>query len=444
MSRTRARDSFRAHFRTLAEHLPGSDLPWLRELRSEAMETFEALDLPTTRAEDWRFTPLTPLAETEFRAVDPLVSLDVFEERPETAAHAIGDAHRLVFVNGRLSPTLSSLDGLPDGVRVLSLAETLAREPERIRPRLGQLADPKLCAFWALNTALTSDGVVLDLEPEAILARPLHAVFIQHADGEALAMHPRNLVIAGPGSQATIVEHHIATTTAASLTNSVSEVFLGRGARLQHVKLQEEAEEAYHIAGLLVHQEADSRFASHSISIGARIMRFDIRTTLLGEGAECTLNGLFLGCHRQLVDHHTSVDHASPRTTSRELYRGILDGRARGVFHGRIRVRPDAQKIDASQNNKNLLLSEGATINTKPQLEIYADDVLCSHGAAVGRLDEDALFYLRSRGIGLDAARALLTFAFANEVTQDLPFLQLREYLEAAMLMWLPRAKGLA
>jgi Fe-S cluster assembly protein SufD len=419
-------------------------LPWLQALRQGAIASFAELGMPTTRQEDWRFTRLTPLTETAFETVDPVASLDVFEESPEMPARVIGDAHRLVFVNGVFSASLSTVGELSRGVRVSSLADVLTNEPERLQPHLAQLADPKTRAFSALNTALACDGVVVELEADVVVKRPIHAVFIQHAEAEPLALHPRNLVIVGPGSRSKLVEHYVGANPGPSLTNAVTEVVVGRDAELEHIKLQEEAEEAYHIAGMFVRQEAGSRFVSHSVSSGARIMRFDIQTSLVGEQAHCTLNGLYLARNRQHADHHTTIDHAVPQTTSQELYAGILGDRAKGVFHGRIRVRPDAQKISANQNNRNLLLSDDATVNTKPQLEIYADDVRCTHGAAIGRLDEDALFYLRSRGIGLEAARALLTFAFASKVIKELPFEHLREYLEVFLLHWLPRKKELA
>jgi Fe-S cluster assembly protein SufD len=443
MTRSPAEDAFLEYFRALEEKLPGREPAWLEVLRREAMATFAELGIPTTREEDWRFTRLTNLAKTAFRPADGLAPIKPDDSRLVGPARAIGDAHRLVFLNGRLSPELSELGALPHGARIGSLAQSLAREPERPEPHLARCADHKTRAFSALNTALASDGLFVELDAGVVLERPIHALFIQQTESAPLAVHPRNLVVAAPGSRAQLVEHYLGSGRGLTLTNAITEVVAGRDAQLEHIKLQEESEETYHVAGLMVRQEAGSRFASHSLSLGGRLMRFDIQTLLGGELAHCTLNGLYLARNTQHVDHHTTIDHAMPHTTSTEVYKGIMDGEARGVFHGRIHVRPDAQKINAEQTNRNLLLSDDATINTKPQLEIYADDVRCTHGATVGRLDEDALFYLRTRGIALEDARSLLTFAFASNVTQQLPVAQLRKHMENFVLDWLPGGGGI-
>jgi Fe-S cluster assembly protein SufD len=438
MIRSPAEDAFLEHFRALEVKLPGREPTWLEGLRREAIAAFAELGIPTTRQEDWRFTRLTTLAKTAFRSADAAAPRKVDDSSIAGPARAIGDAHRLVFLNGRFAPELSELSALPRGARIGSLAQSLAREPERLEPHLARCADHKNRAFSALNTALASDGLFVELDTGVVLEQPIHALFLQQTEGPPLAVHLRNLVVAAPGSRAQLIEHYLGSGRGMFLTNAVTEVVAGRDARLEHIKLQEEAEETYHVAGLMVRQEAGSRFASHSLSSGGRLMRFDIQTLLGGELAHCTLNGLYLARNTQHVDHHTTIDHAMPHTTSSEVYKGIMDGEARGVFHGRIHVRPDAQKINAKQTNRNLLLSDDATINTKPQLEIYADDVRCTHGATVGRLDEDALFYLRTRGIALEDARSLLTFAFASDVTRELPIAQLREHMEKFVLDWLP------
>ena len=435
-----AESAFLEHFAALEAGLPGHGLPWLEDLRREASASFRELGIPTTRLEDWRFTPLTTLAKTPFQPAQG--AREISPAAIESHTRVIGSAPRVVFVNGAYVPALSSVGELPPGVCISSLASALAREPERIEPHLSRCADHKTRAFTALNTALASDGLFLELAPGAVLAEPLHVLFVQTGEDPPIAAHLRNLVVAGPGSRALLVEHYIGSAQGVYLTNAVTEIIAGRDSRLEHIKLQQESENAYHIAGLSARQEAGSQITSHSLSLGGRLMRFDIQIMLGGEHAHCTLNGLYLARSTQHVDHHTTIDHAMPHTTSRELYKGILDGSAKGVFHGRIHVRPDAQKTNAHQSNRNLLLSESAAINSKPQLEIYADDVRCTHGAAIGRLDEDALFYLRTRGIDLEAARSLLTFAFARDVTGLLPIEPLRESMESFVRDWLSGGQG--
>ncbi len=438
MSQTAAETAFLEHFSAREAKLPGKGLPWLEDLRQEAIASFGELGIPTTRLENWRFTRLTTLAKTAFRAVEGAAPRGAGRASVEQSARVIGDAHRVVFSDGIFSPDLSSLGALPSGVRIDSLAHVLENEPERLEPHLSRCADHKTRAFTALNTALASDGLFLELASGAVLEEPLHVLFVQRGEDPPLAVHPRNLVVAGPGSRARLVEHYVGSGPAVSLTNAITEILAGRDSRLEHVKLQQEAGNAYHIAGLMVRQEAGSHFTSHSLSLGGELMRFDIQSVLSGELAHCALKGLYLARNAQHVDHHTTIDHAMPHTTSDEVYKGILDETAKGVFHGRIHVRPDAQKISAEQTNRNLLLSDGAIIHSKPQLEIYADDVRCTHGAAIGRLDEDALFYLHTRGIDQDDARALLTFAFASNITQTLPIERLRDYMDSLVLDWLP------
>ena len=441
-TRPAAEQAFLEAFERLSHELPGQGLPWIERLRHDAISTFGELGIPTTRMEDWRSTRLTALAETPFRPVAAQSGQAPSRASLTRATQAIGEAHRLVFLNGYFSAEHSDLTGLPSGVRIESLGHVLAHEPQRLEPHLARCSDSKTRAFTALNTAFASDGILVELSEGAELERPIHALFIQQAETTPAALHPRNLLVAGPGSRARLVEHYLGSGTGVGLTNAVTEVFAARDSRIEHVKLQEERPEAYHIAELHVRQEAGSHFTAHSLSLGAKLMRFDIQALLCGELAHCSLNGLYLGRDTQHVDHHTTIDHAMPHTTSDEVYRGILDGRAHGVFHGRIVVRPDAQKISAEQNNRNLLLSSQATINSKPQLEIYADDVRCTHGAAIGRLDEDALFYLQTRGIPLEDARAILTFGFASQLTRKLPVASLAEYIENHVLAWLPRGEA--
>jgi Fe-S cluster assembly protein SufD len=358
---------------------------WLEGLRGEARDAFLAHGLPTTRDEDWRYTPLAKLEKLDLSG-----------------------------------PTPGSVAG------ATSLREVLERDPERVRRVLGRCGDPKRRPFEALNAALFTDGAFIELAPGVQVEKPIQ---LQVGPG-----HVRNLISAGPGSRAVIVEDCRGT----GLTNSVTELALEPGAQVDHVLVQDLPGDAVGFFALLARQERDSRLHLHSIALGASLARVEIEVRLEGEGAELDLDGLYLGRGNQHQDHHTTIDHASPRTTSRELFKGILADKAHGVFHGRVHVRPDAQKIDASQTNRALLLSDGAVLDSKPQLEIYADDVKCSHGASIGQLDPDQIFYLRARGLGLERARALLTFAFASQVLARLPLADLRESLESRVHGWLP------
>lgn len=434
-----ARDQLLALASERGPALPGSALPWLTGARERARELFAEQGLPTPRDEAWRFTNLKSLDALEFSAPG---APDVAEARvrASTTAGAVGEAHRIVFIDGVFSPDASSVGGLPSGVTVGSLAHVLERQPERVERLLGRTADAKLRSLTALNTALFEDGLFFEIREGQQLSQPVHAVFVQGCSPHPTTAFPRNLIVAHARSRAAIVEHYVGCAQCTALVSPVSEVRVEPAAELQHVIVQEQAEGAFQLGALDVELEAQSRFASHSLALGASVSRLDLRCLLAGEGAHVQLDGLYLGSGSRLLDHHTTIDHAVPRTTSDEHYKGILGGRSHGVFHGRVVVRPDAQQIDARQSNRNLLLSDGARINTKPQLEIYADDVRCSHGATIGRLDDEQLFYLRSRGIDVDAARAMLTLAFANEIGTRLPVEELGAYLTYHIRRWLPGA----
>jgi Fe-S cluster assembly protein SufD len=429
---TALRDRLLAHAAARASALPGRDFAPLARRRAQALESFRAGGLPTQRQEDWRFTPLRLLERMELepalqRAGGPAAA---------PARAGLRGALSVPFADGFAEPRLPQ-GGLPAGLRIESLAQALARQPELVAARLGTIADDKLRTLTALNTALFEDGLFLELDADCALEQPLHLLFCQEPHAVPRSTHPRCWIALGPRSRATVIEHHLGGAGAGGFVNAVTEISLGAGAELAHVKLQQEGPNAVHLAQVAVRQEGGGRFASHSLALGAGLSRVEIHTALEGEHAEARLHGLYLGRDTQHVDHHTRIEHAAPQTTSRELYKGILDDRAHGVFHGHIRVRPDAQRIDAQQQSRTLLLADGPTINAKPQLEIYADDVRCSHGATVGRLDETALFYLRSRGLAEPEARALLTLAFAREVVQELPVPELVERLEVAILAWL-------
>lgn len=407
--------------------------PWLSQLRHDAFARFEALGFPTTRNEDWHYTSVTPIADRSFKplAVGPRgASLSP----SDIAALVIGEAlwHRLVFVDNRFEPGLSAFHGLPADVRVSTLAAALKESPDFVAEHLGKLAGFQKETFTALNTALSQDGVVIHVPRGAVVDTPIHVVHVADAQADGAAMHPRLLVVAEALAQVTIVESYATTgaLNASYFTNAVAEIEVGPGAHVHHFKIQRESNEAFHVSTTQVAQARDSVYHSFSYAAGGALSRTNVYSRLLGEGAAVRLNGLYMVDGAQHVDHQTFVEHLAPACASRELYKGILDGESHGVFNGKVFVDPIAQKTDGKQTNHSLLLSDHARVDTKPQLEIFADDVKCTHGATVGRLDQASLFYMKSRGIGADHARALLTYAFAAEVLETIELDTLREGLE--------------
>lgn len=425
-------DDYLGAFQRICRDLPGQHLDWLREARAEAIGRFAQQGFPTLRDEDWKYTSVVAIENGRFNVLPSPggASLAALVED-----HALPHGHLLVFVNGRLAPELCRPGRLPPGVVLGSLALHLAQEAEDLEKHL--VLFPPASPFADLNLAFMADGAYLRLPPDVTVKAPIQLLFI--ASEATLAIQPRNLLIAGEGSSAAIVEHHVALDESSYFTNAVSDIVLGAGASIEHHKLQQESPKAFHIATVNVTQGADSRFVSSSFALGGRLARTGIAVGLEAEGASCTLDGLYVTDGRQHVDHHTRVDHRQARCTSRELYKGVLNGASRGVFSGRVVVHPDAQGSDAVQTNHNLLLSENAEIDTKPQLEIWADDVKCNHGATVGQLDEAQVFYLRSRGIGEAAARAMLTRAFAMEVIERVNVHALQGRLDEVLQTKLPR-----
>lgn len=389
---------------------------WLAALRKGGAAAFADAGLPSTELEEWRYTNVAPLARIPFEPSAP--GADVARDEVEAIAVPVFACSAFVFVDGRYAPALSSPGGLVGEVRVRSLAAAASEGGVRPAP-LGELADPKLHPFAALQAALFEDGAIVEVPSGASCAPPIHLVFVTTGRaGLARASFPRVVVDAGRGSRALVVQDHVSLGAGPRFVDGVTEVHVGEDAALELVVLQRESDETYHVGNVQARVERDGRFTSRTLTLGGAFVRNDLGVLLAGPGAECDLDGLFHGAGTRLVDNHTFVDHASPHATSRELYKGVLGGRSKGVFRGRILVRPDAQKTNARQSNANLILSDGAEVDTKPQLEIWADDVRCSHGATIGRLDPEALFYLRSRGLGEGTARDLLTRGFAAEVLQ--------------------------
>lgn len=423
-------------FEALEKKLVADQPDSVRRLRREAIECFAELGFPTVRDEDWRFTNVAPIARLPFAleaAGDGINLGDLSPCRFE-------DAIQLTVLNGRLLPQFSDLRCLPEGVMVCGLRETLKRFPERVEPFLGQHASFAEHAFVALNTALFGDGVLVWVPKGVVVERPINLVIIGQPSGSApIAVFPRNLFVSEESSQVTLVEQYASVGEGTYLTCPVTEIVVGDNAVVDHYKLQRESTSAFHAATLQVWQGRDSNFSSHSISWGGGLVRNDVNAVLDGEGCESTLNGLYMVEGEQLIDNHMRVDHVKPHCDSHELYKGILEGRSRAVFNGRIYVHPGAQKTDAKQTNRNLLLSPEALCNSNPQLEIFADDVKCTHGSTVGQLDDLGVFYLRSRGIGEEAARSLLTYAFAADIVERIRVSAVRAELEEFLFRRLPK-----
>jgi Fe-S cluster assembly protein SufD len=443
-----------ADWEVFRRDLPGGEPAALAALRRAAIQRFAVLGFPTTRQEEWRFTNLAPLARASFQRAAapaapaaPATPTEVGAKRitpGDLAPWTFEAAARLVFVDGRFTPELSSFDGLrglPPGSLVEELAAALAREPQRLEPYLGRHTGFQDQPFVALNTAFLRDGAVVMVPRGAVLERPVHLLYLSTAvpPAPATVSYPRNLIVAGEGSQLTVVETYAG--EGAYFSCGVTELIAGPSAVVDHYKVQRESQDAYHLATLQVYGERASVISSHSISLGGGLVRNDVNAMLDGEGIDCILNGLYLAEGRQVVDNHMRVEHAKPHCASHELYKGILDGKARSVFNGLIHVHPGAQKTDAKQSNRNLLLSADAIANSNPRLEIFADDVKCTHGSTVGQLDDDAVFYLRSRGIGLDAARSLLTYAFASDILARIKVEPVRHDLEEFLFARLPQGE---
>ena len=398
---------------------------WLSTLRGRGLERANALTVPTTRDEDWRFTDISPLLTTPFqpaREVQPLTL-------PDIARFVVPEAEtRLAFVDGVFAPGLSACPGSGDGVTVTRIATAPASQGALIEAHLGRHATFAQDLFAALNTAHIRDGALVVIGKGRECRRPVHLLFV--ATRAEAASFPRCLVIAEPDASCMLVEDYVATCEDAYFTNAVTEIVVGAGARVQHVKLQREAQAAFHIATSAVALAKDAGYESSTVTLGARISRHNLSVVQQGEGATCRIDGLTLLSGRQLGDSHTTIDHATPNGKSAQLHKTIVGGAAHAVFNGKILVRPGAQLTDSAQQSRNLLLTPRARIDTKPQLEIFADDVKCAHGATVGQLDAEQLFYLRSRGLTDERARSLLTYAFGAEVIDRLPVASLVERLE--------------
>jgi Fe-S cluster assembly protein SufD len=404
--------------------------PWLAELRRNGITHFTELGFPTLKQEEWVFTNVKPIQELSFiPATTPgeaSIDLGTFKFKGLTGP-------RLVFIDGHLSHALSEIPGLPAGVVVTNLASAMEGHGDLVEKHLGRHAKTDESGFSALNTAFIQDGAFIYIPKGKVLDEPVHLLFIS-TDGDTNTANLRNLIVAEATGQCKVIESYYSAGDQAVFTNVVTEVVVDESAIVEHCKFQELNQESFHVATIQAQLAKSAHFTSHSISTGARLARNNINMVMAGEGIECILNGLYLVGGKQVVDHHTLADHAMPHCDSHEFYHGILGGGSRGVFNGKIYVREDAQKTDAKQSSRAILLSDQATVNSKPQLEIYADDVKCTHGATVGQLNTEAVFYCRSRGIDETSARRMLTHAFASEVIDRITIEPVREHLES--IIW--------
>jgi Fe-S cluster assembly protein SufD len=410
---TQALETYAESFRGIEQSAASEKQAWLRKLRQQGFARFEEVGFPTTHDEDWRFTNISAISRTPFRLAK--ISSTRVSEAQLQPFRIPGAACRFVFVDGVFAPELSSLPSTADHVTVRNLAAQIATDPAAVEPHLGKYLDLQRDAFCALNTAFIEDGGYVHVAKGAVAERPIHLLFVSTGHDFPVMAHPRNLIVVEEGGHATVVEDYVSLDGGAALCNTATELVAGDNSVVSHYRIEREDVRAFNISTLRIQQGRSANVASHSILLGGAIVRNNVHPVLAGEGGECLINGLFVGTGRQHLDNYMLVEHASPHCASRQFYNGILDGAAHGVFHGRIIVHKDAQKTDAKQTNRNLLLSDTAQIDTKPQLEIYADDVKCTHGATIGQLEENALFYLRSRGIDEKSARRLLLMAFAGE-----------------------------
>jgi Fe-S cluster assembly protein SufD len=427
------KNSFAEAFQALQSRRP--DVPWLTQLRESGMSRFAELGFPTTKDEEWKYTNVAPLVRAGFAY--PSDGAPPASTEEDLAGFSIAESQnsQLVFVNGRMSEGLSSLMGVPDVV-ALDLSQAIANEQfsEIIRERLGRQADYITNSFTALNTAFAGEGAFVYVPKGVTVAKPLHLLFITDTTSLTQAAFPRVLVVAEEHSNVTVIESYVGPNDMPYFTNAVVEVVLKDEARVEHYKVQREGGRAFHVATTAADLGRNSRYDSTAITFGAQLSRHDIHVTMDHEGVECWVDGLYLVTSAQHTDTHSVIDHRKPHCTSHQLYKGILDGKSRAVFNGKIFVRHDAQKTDAMQTNKNLLLSNEARVDTKPQLEILADDVKCAHGAAVGQIEEDELFYLETRGIHPDLGRNLLTYGFAEEVIGKIKIESIRSQLDEILL----------
>ena len=420
--------SYLESFADFERHSAGREPRWMQSLRRNAFARFREVGFPTTHDEDWRFTNVSEIARTPFRlARNRSTAVSASDLRQWRVA---GEACLLVFVNGHFSRELSAIDKLPRGATVGGLAENIDCGDRVLEQHMGRYLDIGRDAFCALNTAFAADGAYVHIRRGAVIEGAIHLLFVSTGTDTPAMSHPRNLIVAEEDSQAAILEDYVSLGSGVGFSNSATELVASDNAVLSHYRIGQEHRQTFNVSTLRIQQGRSANVASHSVLVGGALVRNNVHPVLAGEGSECLINGLFVGGGSQHIDNYMLVEHVSPHCGSRQFYNGILDDSAHGVFHGRIIVHKQAQKTDAKQTNRNLLLSDDARIDTKPQLEIYADDVKCTHGATIGQIEEDALFYLRARGIDEASARRLLLAAFAGECLERMKEGGIREHIE--------------
>ncbi len=431
-------DTYLADFTRFEKALDVGEPPWLQKTRRAAIGRLQSLGFPTQKQEAWKHTDVRPLTKIPFQVDGPAEAARVPGDLIEAYTFGVLKCSQLVFMNGEFAPKLSYLRWLPEGVRVRSIGEVRQMRPRELEPHLGKLVPFDKHAFTALNAAFLQDGAFVHIPRGAVVEEPVHLLYVSTASDHPTVSYPRNLIVMEENSHATIIESYAGLDKGVTLTNAVTEIDVGAGAVLDHYKMQREGDNAFHVSTTALHQGRGSTVTSNSISLGGGLVRNDVDTLFADEGSELMLNGLYLLHGQQHCDNHTFIDHAKPSCTSRELFKGILDGKSQGIFYGKILVQKGAQKTNARQTNKNLLLSKESFADSTPALEILADDVKCSHGSTVGQLDESAIFYLRSRGIDEETARAMLTYAFASEIINSVKVASMRIKLDQLVLSRLP------
>jgi Fe-S cluster assembly protein SufD len=435
VERQTERDAARyvAAYQAFAGNGGGRAPAWLRELRDAGIARFAAVGFPSTREERWRFTNVEPIARGGFALAEPGMPAGAHEAVQQVALGEPAARLLAVYVNGRFAPELSSVGGAPKGVVIDGLAAAVERQPDLVRQHLGRHAAIDGNPFVALSAAFMADGAFVHVPRNVVLDQPIQLVFVSTGGPSAVVTHPRNLIVAEENAQASVVEQYVGIGSGSYWTNAVTELVLGPEAVVNAYRVQREREDAFHTATTQSAQQRGSVLTSVTLVFGARLARHDINASLSGEAAECTLNGLLILRDEQHADHHTTLEHAKPYCPSWEVFNGVFDDRSRGVFNGRIIVRPGAQRTDSKQTSNNLLLSENARADSQPQLEIYADDVKCTHGATLGPIDPNAMFYLRSRGLDEEVARNLLTYGFGAEILNSIADDALRAQLDGVV-----------
>ncbi|MFB3903823.1 MAG: Fe-S cluster assembly protein SufD [Acidobacteriota bacterium] len=432
------KDQYLANFAEFERQSSGPVPDWLQQLRKASILHVAEYGFPNTRDEEWKYTNLAPLSRIPFQLPAPATLPDRLSNQWLLEVPGA----RLVFVNGFFDEGLSRPDGLPDSVEIKRLSQALLDEPDLLGQHIGRYSDPREHAFTALNAAFLREGAFLSVPAGTVVETPVYIIYVSTGAAQPFAVHPRNLLLVGASSEIKLVEAYLGESDASYFCNPVTELVLGDGSVVDHCTIQAEGAKSYHIGTLRTRQETNSALRLASFDFGGSLVRHNLTVTLDGEGGNALLHGLYLGAEDKHIDNHTRIEHLKPHCDSRELYKGIMTDSSLAVFHGRIVVAKGAQKTDSKQTNNNLLLSNEALVNTKPQLEIYADDVKCTHGATIGRLEEEALFYLRSRGIGRQEAMNILIYAFASEVIGHVRIGPLRTHLDKFLFDWLGQMKG--